>query len=189
MAAARLPRFYPITPNPADQTEFLTRIEQVFDNGLPLLQLRAKTLQNKQLVSLARQVVAVADRYNSQIVINADPALVELSGAHGVHLDSRRLMQLKQRPLPPEYWVAASCHNAAELKQAQNIGVDFAVLAPVLATSSHPEATPLGWEKFAEICDNTALPIFALGGLTQADLPRAINCYAQGVAGIGTFFK
>ena len=80
--------------------------------------------------------------------------------------------------------LAASCHNAADLQQAQRIGADFAVLSPVLPTQSHPEATLLGWQSFAEQVAAATIPVYALGGMTMNQLPQAWQSGAQGIAGI-----
>jgi 8-oxo-dGTP diphosphatase len=77
---------------------------------------------------------------------------------------------------------AASCHTAEELAKAGALGLDFAVLGPVQPTPSHPGAPAVGWERFGAIAAGTTLPVFALGGLTAADLDRAIAHGAHGIA-------
>jgi 8-oxo-dGTP diphosphatase len=66
--------------------------------------------------------------------------------------------------------------------RAAQLGVDFAVLGPVQATPSHPDALPLGWEGFAALARGASLPVFALGGMKPDDLETAWRCGAQGIA-------
>ena len=68
------------------------------------------------------------------------------------------------------------------MQRASELGFDFAVLGPVLATLSHPGAAALGWERFAGMLCGTRIPVYALGGLAMADLPVA---QAFGAHGIG----
>ena len=77
---------------------------------------------------------------------------------------------------------AASCHTRAEIESAGALGLDFAVLGPVLPTPSHPGVETLGWERFAGIARGSPLPIYALGGLGPRDLDLAIDHGAHGVA-------
>jgi len=77
---------------------------------------------------------------------------------------------------------AASCHDAGELARAAQIGVDFVVLGPVKPTPSHPQARPLEWQRFAQLVKGTPIPVYALGGLDQADLETAIASGAHGIA-------
>ncbi|MFB9067066.1 thiamine phosphate synthase [Pseudofulvimonas gallinarii] len=85
-------------------------------------------------------------------------------------------------------WLAASCHDADELRMAARIGCDFATLAPVALTASHPGATPLGWARAGALLANASLPVYALGGLGADDLPRAQAQGAFGVAAIRAFW-
>jgi 8-oxo-dGTP diphosphatase len=60
-----------------------------------------------------------------------------------------------------------------ELHHAQNIGVDFVVLAPVMPTATHPGSATLGWEKFEELVAQINMPVYALGCMTVEDLTAA----------------
>ncbi len=182
ITAARLPDRYLITPEPG--ADFLERLERAFAAGVRLVQLRAKTLDERAYAGLAREVCARARAWNAHVLLNADPMLVAEAGAAGVHLTAQRLMHLSRRPLPEAYWVAASCHHAQELAQAERIGCDFAVLGPVQPTASHPGAAHLDWSGLHSLCDTSALPVYALGGMTVGDLDAAWRAGAQGIAAI-----
>jgi 8-oxo-dGTP diphosphatase len=56
------------------------------------------------------------------------------------------------------------------------------VLGPVLATPSHPDATPLGWERFRQIAAGASIPVYALGGVVPGDLEQARSCGAHGLS-------
>lgn len=96
------------------------------------------------------------------------------------HLSSAQLMAAKARPAGD--LVAASCHTSAELDQAMALGLDFAVLGPVLPTASHPGAPALGWTGFAALAAGASIPVYALGGLKPTDLARARAAGAHGLA-------
>jgi len=83
----------------------------------------------------------------------------------------------------------ASCHDARELEQAQALGLDYAVLGPVRRTASHPNAAPLGWERFAQLVSNCAIPVYAICGMTRHTLPEARASGAHGVALLGAAFE
>ncbi|HHW4683536.1 MAG TPA: thiamine phosphate synthase, partial [Xylella sp.] len=69
----------------------------------------------------------------------------------------------------------------AELRHAQRIGCDFAVLGPVLPTDSHPGAMTLGWEGFERLREQVALPIYAIGGMRSDQVEEARRHGAQGI--------
>ena len=158
---------------------FLRRLENALTRGLRLVQLREKAMPAKLLAALAREVAARCRAHGARLLINDDPVLAARLEA-GIHLPAARLMRLKLKPDLP--WVGASCHDAAELEQAQALGVDFVVLGAVLPTASHPGANPLGWERFRELAARRSLPVYALGGLAPTDLDTARQAGAHGIA-------
>jgi 8-oxo-dGTP diphosphatase len=162
--------------------QFLVPLERALRAGTRLVQLREPHLPPHEYRAYATRIAALCHRYEAKLLLNADPDWVPACGADGVHLDSRRLMECQKRPLGDEYWVGASCHNAEELRQAANVGADFAVLSPVAPTASHPDAAPLGWEAFSRLCAGAALPVYALGGMRAQDLERAHQAGARGLA-------
>jgi 8-oxo-dGTP diphosphatase len=112
-----------------------------------------------------------------------------VSGSHqadGLHLTSHDLLACRERPQNYD-WVSASCHSLEQLQHAENIGLDFAVLAPVLPTQTHPEAKALGWELVVEWLEEVNLPVYALGGMALPLLPSAKQAGARGIAAIRAF--
>ena len=69
------------------------------------------------------------------------------------------------------------------------IGADYATLAPVQPTASHPAAQPIGWARFEQWVNATALPVYALGGVGEADLPNVLQRGGQGVAAIRALWR
>ena len=190
VSALRLPDRYAITPEPSeDEFAFLANVETTLQRGVKLIQLRSKQLRQDALVALASQALSICRRYGASLLLNGNPELAALTKLDGVHLPSAELMKCTRRPLDRAFWVGASCHNAEELEHAVAIGADFAVLGPVLPTRSHPDSGVLGWTRFAELCRDLPLPVYALGGMKSSDLPAALNVRAQGIAGISTFWK
>ena len=189
VTAARLPSIYLVTPEPDDPVKFLGRLESLLAEGIGLLQLRAKTLEPAAYSKLARQIKSLCAGTETRLLLNAPPTLAEELGATGVHLTSAALMELKERPLGREQWVAASCHSAEELEHACRIGVDFIVLAPVLATATHPGARPLGWQSLQQLAERATVPAYALGGMKLADIAMAWEHGCQGIASISALWS
>lgn len=188
--ALQLPERYLITPEPnGDPEMFIERLAGALRRGVRLVQLRAKSCPQRDLESLIERALPLCRSHGAKLLVNADPELVRLSGADGVHLDSARLLALTERPLASQYWVAASCHDAREIIHANAIGVDFVVVSPVAATLSHPQARPIGWEGLAALTTIAAVPVYALGGLGPADLSAAQCHGAQGIAAIRSLWE
>jgi 8-oxo-dGTP diphosphatase len=184
LQALRLPAVYAITNAAEWGTETtLDRVERALQGGVRLLQVREKTMANKALHAFTGEIVALAHRYNATVLVNvsgSDEHLYPDARADGVHFSSAQLMNLETRP--NSEWCGASCHNAEELARAEQLGLDFAVLAPVLPTLSHPDIPTLGWRKFAALIRDCSIPVYALGGLRREDLTTAWEHGAHGIA-------
>jgi len=181
MRALSLPDWYAIS-NAAElgNAVFLTRLEHALGNGLRLLQLRETHLPPLAMLAFAKLVVSLAHRYGARVTINGDIELARQSAADGVHLNSKQLMACTVRP--DVELCSASCHNADELAHAGRLGLDCALLSPVLPTLSHPGAAHLGWDGFVDSVADTTLPVYALGGLQLSDINTAQSHGAHGVA-------
>lgn len=188
VTAARLPTAYLITPEPdfpAGLDEFLKGLQAALARGIRLVQLRAKSLSKTALMELAREAQRLCRRSGGSLLVNCDVTWAdELPQGAGLHLSSSRLHQLHSRPIEAHHWLAASCHSLEDVVKAQGIGVDFVVVSPVKATTSHPGTAPIGWNGLREITEQSVLPVYALGGMTQADLELSWAHGAQGIAAI-----
>jgi 8-oxo-dGTP diphosphatase len=185
ISALRLPSLYLITgPDPNDPREWRDRLSAALKRGVRLVQLRARELAAADYDCLARDAFDLREREGARLLLNTDPERARDLPCHGLHLTSRRLWQSGAgRPGGLE-WVGASCHDNADLARAADLGLDYALLSPVTRTATHPQVAPLGWHRFAELVDEAALPVYALGGLGLGDLAQAINLGAQGIAAI-----
>ena len=182
LRALELPPIYALS-NAAEngiESEW-AKLESALAGGLRLIQVRDKTLPPAERRRFAQGVMERARNHaDARVLINDDEALAHAVGAHGVHLSAGRLGQLAQRPAFE--WVAASCHADEELARAVALGVDFAVLGPVLPTLSHAEATGLGWDEFGQLIESSPIPVFALGGMQPGMLELARDKGAYGIA-------
>jgi 8-oxo-dGTP diphosphatase len=181
LRALELPTLYAIS-NVAELgvEPFITSLQAKLDAGLKLIQLREKNLSRDALRELALRVVKMAHARSAKVLLNGDVAMAQEVGADGVQLTSIQLAELTERPAME--WCAASCHSGEELRRAEALGCDFVVLSPVLPTQSHPGAAHLGWESFAAIVAGSSIPVYALGGLTHADMHTAWQHGAHGIA-------
>jgi 8-oxo-dGTP diphosphatase len=187
VTAIRLPSRYLITPPQIeDEAAFLQQLEISLQQGIRLLQLRLPGYGIEQLALLADSVTALCHSYGATLMLKDEPLARRLGC--GLHLGSSQLRAMRRRSFPQQQLLAASCHTQQELAHAASIGVDFATLSPLQPTATHPQAQPLGWERFSAMVTQAALPVYALGGMQAEDTPQAWGCGAQGIAAIRGLF-
>jgi 8-oxo-dGTP diphosphatase len=183
ITAVKLPPYYAILDD-ADEDLLLPNLQKILNRGIKLIQARLKNLSPAAVAAFIEQAYPLCKQQQAVLLMNS--AVDYSAEVDGIHLTSRDLMALTARPENIK-WLAASCHNLGQLQQAQKIGVDFVVLAPVLPTQTHPGAAVLGWEQFAELVAEVNLPVYALGGMTKSSLIAARQHGGQGIAAIRAF--
>jgi len=186
-----IPERYWITNigSPEGLTQFMQKLDQAIRSGVRLIQWREPQWQADHDVQSVHagfiEVLQVCRQHGVKLMVNSVHPESWWSLADGVHLRSNDAMNLTTRPVLPEgHWVGVSTHNPEQLRQARLLQADFTVLGPVLATPSHPDASPIGWEQFRQWASEAGMPVFALGGQSGKTLGMALSCGAHGIAGI-----
>lgn len=190
LRAVMLPTEYLITGEEEDEARFEACLNRALaEDGVRLVQLRAKTLDEAAYLARAERVLGLCREHGARLLLNGEPEWLERVDADGIHLTSERLMKLERRPIAEAKWLSASTHDRCQLVQAGHIGCDFVTLSPLRTTPSHPEVAPLGWHDFQQLVERAAMPVFALGGMTRFDANHARAVGAQGIASIRDFWK
>lgn len=137
----------------------------------------------------AAALVRRCHRLGLKLIVAGDLRLAQAIGADGLHLPEwmvrRAGLAARVHRWRPGFLVTAACHSAQALRRAARLGADAALLAPVLATASHPSAVTLGPLRFAGLVRRCPIAVYALGGMDGAGARRIKGSGATGIAGIG----
>jgi 8-oxo-dGTP diphosphatase len=169
LASLALPHEYAITDASRYGTAvMLDKLEKRLEQGLKLVQLREPGLSAQDRRIFCENAIGRARRFGCKVMVKSPHP-----GADGIHFTAAELMRLKERP---SGLTAASCHTREELERAMQLELDFVVLGPV------KDKQAIGWQRFVEIAAGASIPVYAIGGLTRADLEDAWRAGAHGVA-------
>lgn len=187
--ALQLPDKYMITGIFSDQKDLLLRLENSLRSGIKLVQMRCKNIAQSFFMQLSSQAKILCEKYDATLLLNSSPEVFQQMQAHGLHLSSHMLHSVDIRPVGLDKLLSVSCHTAADIRQAEKINADIILLSPVKETTSHPGVKGIGWLAFADLISDIQIPVYALGGMKESDIPGAIESGAQGVAAISSFWK
>jgi thiamine-phosphate pyrophosphorylase len=138
--------------------------------GQVLIQLREKDLGGRDLVALARALVALG----APVLVNDRVDVALAAGAAGVHLPEDGMDVAAARALlPPGALVGASVHSA---EAAARCDADVVVLGPIWDTPGKPAC---GLEVLRAAAARR--PVWAIGGI---DATRAAEARATGAVGV-----
>ena len=157
-------------------TAFMLRAHELDAAGYQTLALQAAAICAPAGIALLLNHASAIS--TSELVLASYPSLTV-----SVHANRHHDLASWRAQLPAGVLLGSSCHDQTELQRAAALA-DYALLSPLLPTASHPEAAGLGWQQFAALASAVALPVFALGGVSAADLAQVKASSGFGCAGI-----
>lgn len=152
--------------------------------GVPAIQLRERDLPTSELLSLAREVHALAMPRAVPLILNDRVDLVLALNLDGVHLRANSLpVSTVRRLIGPDRLIGISTHSVEEVQRANHDGADYIIFGPIFDTPSKRSfGSPLGLDVLADVCRESIVPIFAIGGITRERARDVRRAGAHGVA-------
>ncbi len=171
-----------ITDGQGDIARIQSLVERAVEGGVRTVQVREPNVSARALVNLCCDLRPVLDRVDGMLLVN-DRADVAGTWAHGVHLGRRSVRPSQARELlGDEAIIGFSAHDVADVEFASQQGADYVSVSPVFATSSKPDAEPLGVMRTRSIVVRSSLPVIWLGGINEQTLPEVTPMEPFGVA-------
>lgn len=163
-------------------------LQQAVEAGLPAVQLRERDLPTSELLRLAQEIRAITSPRAVPLIINDRVDLMLALNLDGVHLRANSLPVAAVRRLAGvDRLIGVSTHSLADVRQANLDGADYVVFGPIFDTPSKRQfGSPVGLEQLAEACRLSAIPVFAIGGVTGASVSDVLRAGSHGIAVIGS---
>ena len=175
----KLRGLYAVTPEAPD---VIDKVRHALDGGIALLQYRRKRRDPNE----AREIVALARRYEVPVIVNDDVELALEVGADGAHLGRGDGELAAARKRLAGKILGASCYNDFDLAtSAVRAGVDYVAFGSVFPSPTKPGAVRAPLSLFKQ-----ALPVprCAIGGITLENAPQLIASGADLLAVISDLF-
>jgi thiamine-phosphate pyrophosphorylase len=143
--------------------------------GAEVIQLRHKSLARGQLLELARKVREVTQP-RALFIVDDFVDIALLSEADGVHLGPNDLsLAAARRVAGDRLLIGASASTPQAARAAIDDGADYLGSGPAFATPIKTEKQVIGPEGVAAIATAAgSVPVFAIGGIDETNLPRLI---------------
>lgn len=161
--------------------------EKVLDAGCRFIQVREKSMSDRDRLSLLSQVIDRAKRLDAWVVMNDRVDLAILASADGVHLGQDDITMADARSLIParrarRLIVGQSVGSKDEALLAQSDGADYLGCGALFPTGTKEDAVEIGLERLATIANSVAIPVFGIGGISVERVADVLSAGALGVA-------
>ena len=183
--AARV-RLYVLVTESVCHVPWLDAAEQAILGGADCIQLREKELEGGELLSRARQLIALCRRHNVPCVINDRPDVAALCGADGVHVGQGDLPARDVRRLVGNSMlVGVSTHSLQQARQAVLDGADYVGVGPVFRSATKPRQILPGLDLARQVAraePPLPIPAVAIAGIDAANVDEVLAAGLRAVA-------
>lgn len=169
-----------------DENQFLKALAEIADAGVDTIQLRAKSLEGRDLMRLAERCRAAIPS-TTLFLVNGRTDVAVACGADGVHLPSAGLPASAVRAISPSLVVGRSCHSLSDVARAKGERADYILLGPVFATRSKSTEGRISSSNLRSAA--AEIPTFALGGISRDNIAQLRGLGLAGVAAITMFMS
>lgn len=182
--------------NPTSVDDAINQTRQVLAGGCRWVQLRWKDSPITQLTEAAGMISQLCRVARAIFLLDDHVELVKSTHADGVHLGKNDMpVDEARKLLGPTYIIGATANTPDDIFAAASAGADYIGYGPFRFTTTKKNLSPvLGLEGYAEARrfrqkHGLTLPLVAIGGIENADIPSIIHAGADGVAVSGTILR
>ncbi len=147
--------------------------------GVDMIQLRDKTLSDRELLDRARRLRRLTRGAGGQptggtlFLLNDRADVAALAQADGVHLGQQDLtVKEARRIVGPQSLVGVSTHSIEEAREAVLEGADYLGAGPTFASGTKSFATLAGLGYLRQVAAEIRLPVFAIGGIAPDNVAQ-----------------
>ena len=165
------------------------QVEAVCRGGCRWVQLRMKGAAPEELLATGREVKAVCRRYGALFVVNDNVDVALELDADGVHLGKEDADPREaRRRLGFSKIIGGTCNTLEDIEERCRQGVDYIGLGPFAFTTTKKKLSPVlgleGYRRLMEACRERGvrLPVHAIGGITEEDIPSLLSAGVTGIA-------
>lgn len=161
-----------------------TAVDLALNNGVTAVQLRAKTLADRDYLTLALDLAERCRRLGALFLVNDRVDIALASRADGVHLGVSDLpVAVARRILGERAVIGFSPETDDQSASAAADGASYLGVGPVFGTASKDDAgAPLGLDSFRRRVETAGIPVIGIGGIHAGNLGLVRAKGAVGVA-------
>ena len=153
------------------------QIPRIRNAGITRVILREKDLSPDAYLALAEKVLSACETCGVELTVHAFPEVAEKLHVARLHMP----LPLLTQDLSSRFsLLGTSVHSLEQLKKAESFGVNYVTFGHVFKTDCKKDLPPRGLSLLSDICRNTDLPVYAIGGISKENLSEVMDAGAFG---------
>ncbi len=187
LATAQL---YVLMSNLGTKQTILKIAKALLEGGVDILQLREKSLPEKEFTSIATDLQDLVADTEGILIINDYVRIANQINAAGVHIGQDDMdVEATKKVLGDGKIVGISTHNIEQFKKAKESKPDYIAVGPIFPTKTKSYEPVVGLKFACEVTKNLendnrkqVPPVFAIGGINLENLGKVIEAGISRIA-------
>ncbi|HJU28372.1 MAG TPA: thiamine phosphate synthase [Candidatus Binataceae bacterium] len=155
----------------------------LLDAGVRVLQLRLKDAGSRDFLAAAREIARRCRPRGAMLIVNDRADIARLAEADGVHVGQDDLpLEAARAIIGEDRIVGVSTHSIEQARAAEAGGADYIGFGAIYSGGLKNVANAQGLERLRAVRAAVAIPIVAIGGITETSLPEVLDAGADAAA-------
>ena len=155
----------------------------MIDSGVDLLQLRDKSLSDRELILAGRALSQAIQGTRAKWIMNDRCDLAIAAGADGVHLGQTDMKVADaRRVVGPSRMIGVSTHSLEQARSAVLEGANYIGVGPVFPSQTKQFDEHVGVKLVKSVVAEIQLPTYAIGGIDNDNIVALIEAGCRHVA-------
>jgi len=158
-------------------------LARLIEAGVGMVQLREKTLPDRELIEQARLFADVCRLNGALFIVNDRLDVALLAGADGVHVgqDDAHPNDVR-RVAGNDFIVGVSTHSPEQIDAANATSADYIGVGPIHETPTKPGRPAVGLGLVRYAASASQKPFFAIGGIDPSNAQSVIDAGARSLS-------
>lgn len=168
-----------VTDRHQSRMPFQEQIGRIASSGADMIVFREKDLREDEYLALASECAGICSDKGMRFCINTRFDIARRLGIADVQLPMGILREHADEL--GGLRAGASVHSLSEALEAESLGADHVIFGHVFETTCKPGVRSRGLHELRDICGESGIPVYAIGGITPDNAHSVIGCGAAGV--------
>ncbi|WP_282067165.1 thiamine phosphate synthase [Vibrio rotiferianus] len=177
-------RLYLVTDDQQDLATLKRVVKKAVEGGVTMVQVREKHGDVRAFIERAQAVKDILKDTDVPLIINDRVDVAMAVDADGVHLGQADMPATVARELiGPNKILGLSIENEQQLAEADSLPIDYIGLSAIFATPTKTNTKKhWGIDGLKMALETTSLPIVAIGGINESNIPQLSATGVHGLA-------
>lgn len=169
------------------EVPLITQLETILPK-IDMLILREKDMSPEEYTELARDVIKLCKAEDTLCVLHSFTETARKLNHMHIHLPMP-LLREQSGKLDDFISIGASVHSEDEAREACELSASYLIASHIFPTDCKPGLAPKGLALISNICANTNIPVYGLGGINDSNETLVLSHGASGICRMSDYMK